>query len=122
MPGITVRAAGLGSAVLRGHKLPSGVSLPSQEDSIAGVFRCYPRWKTRSPGMVHFLNRMLVGTNVRTGSLNDLRMLLRRRATLANQQLLLRFTLSWSALWSRFVRRHCDTRRDRIACRLHARH
>ncbi|RKE37730.1 hypothetical protein B0G76_4004 [Paraburkholderia sp. BL23I1N1] len=31
MPGTTVRAAGLELAVLRGHKLPSGVSLPSQE-------------------------------------------------------------------------------------------
>ncbi len=56
MPGTTVRVAGLGPAVLRGHKLPSGVSLPSQEKQHAGGFRCYPRRKTRSPGMVHFLN------------------------------------------------------------------
>ncbi len=69
-----------------------------------------------------FLTEFLPTPTVRTRSLNDLRVPRRRRATPANQQLLPLFSLSWSALWSHFVRRHCDTRRDRTACRLRVRH
>src|SRR5258708_7682107 len=64
MLGTTVRAAGLRPAVLRGHKLPSGISLSSQEGSTranSGVTRAGRRarraWR-------HFLNRMLAATNL----------------------------------------------------------
>src|SRR5579872_2685804 len=118
MPGTTVRAAGLGACGFarpqaairclaaftgRQHRRRIPV-LPAPEDALAGHGRI-------------FLTECLPAPTVRTRSLNALRARRLLRATPANQQLLLLFSSSWSALWSRFVPRHCDTRRDRIACR-----
>ena len=79
MPGTTVRAAGLAPAVLRGHKLPSGVSLPSQEGGTRANCGATSAVRRARRAWTHVPNRMLASMTVRaTGFFDPCRK--RRRA------------------------------------------